>query len=142
MRCAGVPAPCAFHAAGGHSRHGGVVVSHLRRGARRRVLGEIRLAAVAAAVSRPLLPRPRLLGRGPRRASGCAAPRAEFRAGEEGLLPPPEVKTWSRKALRRLQREGPQEADLRDEVGRIVKECLPRACFPPTPAPRFPGLHS
>jgi len=43
------------------------------------------------------------------------------------LLPPPEVKVFSRKALRRIEREGPRESDLRDEAGRIVKECLPRA---------------
>jgi hypothetical protein len=37
------------------------------------------------------------------------------------------VKSFSRGALRRIARDGPREADLRDEAGRIVKECLPRA---------------
>ena len=125
MRCASVAAPCALLAGAGRAQHGGMGVPQPQRGPRCRGVRQI---SAAAAVSRPLLPRPRLLGRGRSRAAGCPAPRAEFRAGEEGLLPPPEVKSWSRKALRRLQREGPQEADLRDEVGRIVKECLPRAC--------------
>lgn len=86
-----------------------------------------------------------------RRRSGgrASAARAAADSYEEGaLLPPPEVKSWSRKALRRIEREGPREADLRDgapsplckpcaagltcllfcaEAGRIVKECLPRA---------------
>jgi len=48
---------------------------------------------------------------------------------ERGLLPPPEVKKFSDKARRRIERKGPREADLRDESGRIVKECLPRACL-------------
>jgi hypothetical protein len=59
----------------------------------------------------------------------CSATRARAELGvSEESLPPPEVKSFSRRALRRIQREGPQESDLRDEVGRIVKECLPRAC--------------
>jgi hypothetical protein len=80
-------------------------------------------------------------GRSVRRAA--AAPRAEA-TPEIGLLPPPEVKHFSRKALRRIEREGPRESDLRDEVGRIVKECLPRArpapppALPPAPPPRAP----
>lgn len=49
-------------------------------------------------------------------------------AEEDALLPPPQVKRFSRKAERRIAREGPRESDLRDEVGRIPKECLPRAC--------------
>jgi hypothetical protein len=43
------------------------------------------------------------------------------------------VKSFTRKALRRIDRDGPREADIRDEAGRIVKEVLPRvfaACLP------------
>jgi ATP-dependent metalloprotease FtsH len=73
---------------------------------------------------------------------GVAAPRAEA-TPEIGLLPPPEVKSFSRKALRRIEREGPRESDLRDEVGRIVKECIPRARPAPLPAlPRAACVHS
>jgi len=69
-------------------------------------------------------PAPRSSGR---RVCSATRARAELGVSEESL-PPPEVKSFSRRALRRIQREGPQESDLRDEVGRIVKECLPRAC--------------
>ena len=44
-------------------------------------------------------------------------------------LPQPEIKSFGKKALRRIQRDGPREADIRDEAGRIVKEVLPRAYF-------------
>lgn len=49
-------------------------------------------------------------------------------AGIEGYsLPLPERKVLTRKAKRRIVREGPREQDLRDESGRIVKEVLPGA---------------
>lgn len=48
---------------------------------------------------------------------------------DAGLLPPPVIKSFSKKAERRIARSGPRETDLRDEVGRIPKECLPRALW-------------
>jgi hypothetical protein len=76
----------------------------------------------------------------PLAAPGARAPRRRFspaRALDDDdvnrSLPQPEVKSFTRKALRRIDRDGPREADIRDEAGRIVKEVLPRAfaaCLP------------
>jgi len=72
----------------------------------------------------------RSVGSSQRRSGGgrfLTSTRAEVGSDPSGLVPAPQTRHFTRKALRRIEREGPREADLRDEVGRIVKECLPRA---------------
>lgn len=88
----------------------------------------------SAGCSRRLLQplgQPRAFAAAPRRRLGGFSSVVRADAGEAGIegysLPLPERKVLTRKAKRRIVREGPREQDLRDESGRIVKEVLPGA---------------
>lgn len=91
------------------------------------------VSRLGTAVGRSLQPlsQPRALAAAPSRTrrGRVAVIRADAtESGIEGYsLPLPERKVLTRKAKRRIVREGPMEQDLRDESGRIVKEVLPGA---------------